>query len=197
MSRELVVAHYQEDLNWLNDIIYDFPNLKITIYHKDPVHTQYIDKTNNYHLDNVGREAHTYLHHVISNYNTLSDFTIFCQGKPYDHISKETLYSYIMNCNLFEPSNQGIFYQPYIKFAQSGVPGVQCSGGNYGDWWRKIFGTNCTGGKQVWSAHFVVHNSLITSKPVEFYTNAIQTVNKDINPEAAQFFERTWGSIFT
>ena len=194
MTRELVVAHYREELNWLNEVRLDFPNIKISIYNKDPAYVEHVDNANNFALQNVGREAHTYLHHIITNYHNLSELTIFCQGNPYDHISKETLYSYINSRNSFEPGNQGKFYQPYEKFVNQSV---QCSGGNYGDWWMKIFGTRCTGGIQVWSAQFVVHASLIKSKPIEFYVNAINTVNKDINPEAAQFFERTWGSIFT
>lgn len=37
-------------------------------------------------IPNVGREADTYLHHIISNYGTgLPATTIFCQGHPFDH----------------------------------------------------------------------------------------------------------------
>ncbi|KAG1674943.1 hypothetical protein FOA52_014737 [Chlamydomonas sp. UWO 241] len=37
-------------------------------------------------LPNIGREAHTYLHHIVSRYADLADLTIFVQGDPYDHI---------------------------------------------------------------------------------------------------------------
>jgi hypothetical protein len=37
-------------------------------------------------LPNVGRESHTYLSHVIAEYNSLPDRMIFVQGNPFDHI---------------------------------------------------------------------------------------------------------------
>lgn len=40
-------------------------------------------------LTNVGREADTYLKHVIANYgDALADQTIFCQGDPFEHSPK-------------------------------------------------------------------------------------------------------------
>jgi hypothetical protein len=37
-------------------------------------------------LHNVGFEAHTYLHHIITRYETLAPVTVFCQGHPFDHV---------------------------------------------------------------------------------------------------------------
>jgi hypothetical protein len=31
-------------------------------------------------LDNIGKEGHTYLHHIINNYNNLANVTIFIPG---------------------------------------------------------------------------------------------------------------------
>lgn len=36
-------------------------------------------------LPNIGREAHTYLYHIVSNYYNLTDWTFFLQGNPFDH----------------------------------------------------------------------------------------------------------------
>ena len=74
---DLIVAHYKEDLSWLDNIpenynlyIYsksnDKPTLKRSFYHK--------------FLPNVGRCDHTYLYHIIENYNNMSDQMIFCTG---------------------------------------------------------------------------------------------------------------------
>ncbi|HEX8832632.1 MAG TPA: DUF3431 domain-containing protein, partial [Abditibacteriaceae bacterium] len=78
MSLELVVARYKEDLGWLRNIS---QRIRVTVYDKHP---------DNPHpgaicLPNVGREAHTYLHHIITRYDTLAPLTVFCQGKPFDH----------------------------------------------------------------------------------------------------------------
>ncbi len=39
-------------------------------------------------LPNVGREPHTYFHHIIENYDNLSDYVFFSQDNPLDHASK-------------------------------------------------------------------------------------------------------------
>jgi hypothetical protein len=71
---EIVVARYKEDVRWAEKI----PN--VTIYDKsgDPV-------TGSIPLPNVGREAHTYLYHLVSRYETLAKKTLFLQGWPFDH----------------------------------------------------------------------------------------------------------------
>ena len=37
-------------------------------------------------LPNRGREAGTWLHHIVSNYDRLADRTVFMQGDPFDHL---------------------------------------------------------------------------------------------------------------
>lgn len=80
MSRpaaELVVAHYQESLNWLRRVPRAF---RVTVYDKGPAPSDAIP------LPNHGREAHTYLHHIVERYDALAEVTVFCQGHPFDHV---------------------------------------------------------------------------------------------------------------
>ena len=77
-SVEIVVAAYKEDLSWLDQVRHP-----IIIYNKNDVEPQRNEKIINLH--NIGRESHTYLHHIIHNYDCLSDITIFSQGWPFDH----------------------------------------------------------------------------------------------------------------
>ena len=94
---ELVVARFREPLNWLKRVPSD---LRITVYDKSESHdasesNAYFDdhapRFNRLMLPNIGRESHTYLHHIITRYQTLAPstppapLTIFCQGKPFDH----------------------------------------------------------------------------------------------------------------
>lgn len=78
---EFVVAHYNEDLLWLLDV-----QDSVTVYSKGVTG---IGITPSHHaiLPNIGREGHTYLHHVITNYDTLPDVIIFAQGRVFDHIA--------------------------------------------------------------------------------------------------------------
>ena len=73
---ELAVAHHNEDLAWLRRVP---PEIRVTVYHKG--HAEVPGEL----LPNIGREAHTYLHHLSENYDDLADLTIFVQGHPFDH----------------------------------------------------------------------------------------------------------------
>jgi len=74
----IVVAVYNEPIDWLlpyNDIA--------IIYHKGNLSIPPFD--NIIKLPNIGREGHTYLNHIVENFNTLSDRTTFIQGDPFLH----------------------------------------------------------------------------------------------------------------
>lgn len=75
---EIIIARYKEDLSWLKKIN---KNIKVTVYNKGPgdINIPFIK------LPNIGRESHTYLYHIINNYNNLADITIFAQGDPFFH----------------------------------------------------------------------------------------------------------------
>ena len=73
---ELVVARHEEDLAWLKRVPKQF---RITLYNKGDALP---DSTP---LPNIGREAHTYLHHLAGHHDDLADVTVFVQGHPFDH----------------------------------------------------------------------------------------------------------------
>jgi hypothetical protein len=74
-SVSLVIARYDEDLSWADKI-----NVDKFIYNKG------IDEIeNSIKLNNIGLEPHTFLYHIVNNYNNLSDHTFFLQGRPHDH----------------------------------------------------------------------------------------------------------------
>lgn len=74
-----VVAHYCEDLAWLSPVKED-----CVVYSKGgPDKAPILPFTE---LANIGREGHTYLHHIVERYDTLADITLFSQGNVDDHI---------------------------------------------------------------------------------------------------------------
>jgi hypothetical protein len=77
MSVEVVIAKYKESVNWAQNVIH-----KVTIYDKSDNPISY-----SIPLPNIGKEAHTFLHHIVSNYDRLADITIFFQGHPFDHVN--------------------------------------------------------------------------------------------------------------
>ncbi len=75
----LIVARYNEDLDWLQEI--DQPFL---IYNKGKEWPYNVPRKD---IFNKGREAETYLRAIIENYDSLNKFQnfIFLQGDPLDH----------------------------------------------------------------------------------------------------------------
>ncbi len=86
-SFELVVARHEEDLRWLKRVPASF---RISVYNKGA--TQALPESligragiSVISLPNIGREAHTYLTHLITRFDSLAAVTVFCQGHPFDH----------------------------------------------------------------------------------------------------------------
>ena len=88
---EVVVARYNEDLR---PLIQEFPTEKVTVYNKGKKNLDYLpDNFEVFDLPNVGRETHTYFHHVVTNYNSLAKRTLLMQGDPFDHNNIYTPFS--------------------------------------------------------------------------------------------------------
>lgn len=77
-SKELVISRYKEDLTWVVDV-----NIPILVYDKSGATTSAIERW--WPLPNWGREAGTYLYHIVHRYDSLADVTYFTQGDPFIH----------------------------------------------------------------------------------------------------------------
>ncbi len=195
---ELVVAHYTENLNWLRNLP---TGLATSVYTKGP-DEQSEHKTTP--LPNVGREAHTYLHHIIDRYNSLAEWTIFCQGKPFDHAYdfKKTLREVVANPATISPAGfrwlghlidtddkQGHrLFQPWSK--NENGRGLDLTGFH-----RALFGTD--GPEQytfVLGAQFAVHRNVILRQQLSFYERALEVSISF--PDAAHCYERSWDRVF-
>jgi hypothetical protein len=94
MTHELVIAHYAESLDWVRGQEWASPQ----IYSKGQTVATPLPIVDL--LPNVGREAHTYLHYLITRYDSLPDYVGFCQGNPFDH------------CRTFIPELRAAFRRP-------------------------------------------------------------------------------------
>lgn len=93
-KRELVIAHYRGELEWINSVSNFFD--VVTIYHKLGSQNNYYRQTTPTHVrhvyldNNVGREAYTFLIHIVSRYDTLAtQYTVFSQDGFEDKIRFE------------------------------------------------------------------------------------------------------------
>jgi hypothetical protein len=74
----IVIARYNENINWAlpyNDIVF--------VYNKG--NKNIINFLNTFNIKNIGREGHTYLHYIITRYNSLPNRTIFLQADWFPH----------------------------------------------------------------------------------------------------------------
>lgn len=156
-------------------------------------------------LPNVGREAHTYLHHIISRYDSLSEWTVFAQGKPFDHAYDFHHRLRALAANPDHIGDLGHFqwlghiidtddHQGHRLFStwskNDDGRGLDLSGFH-----RALFST--PGPDQysfVLGAQFIVHRDLVRQQPVTFYQRALAV--SETFPDAAHCFERTWDRVF-
>lgn len=197
MEHQIVVARYNEDISYL----YLLSNI-IIIYNKgdDNIPKYY----NSIKLPNIGRESHTYLYHIINNYDTLATITLFIQGRVSDHkllpimeyfkdnkfIGRESTYDIEMLKDYIQHNGK------YLKELKN--KDLKKSKYTPYQWINKI-GLNIENLKKfkmVWGANFSVSKDMIHKKPKIFYENLIKYLEYDKNPEEGHFFERSWSIIF-
>jgi hypothetical protein len=198
MNFQLVIARYNENIDYLM-------NLKdvAIVYNKGNDDSPFCFET--IKLPNVGRESHTYLYHIINNYNNLANTTMFIQGNINDH-KLLNFVEYLKNIDLFTGRktfhNIDILKGPikyngkFLQFINSG--NLKRSKYIPFDWINKI-GIDIkelTTFEMIYGANFSVSKELILKKPIEFYKDIIKYVSYDNNPEEGHFFERTWYMMF-
>ena len=189
MEKQLVLARYEESLDWVieNDLLH-----KTKIYNKgSDLPSKFTNVTK---LSNVGREAHTYLHHIIFNYDKLADFTYFCQGNPFDHSLKfvEKFNNLDINNFTYLGDFSHKIYKNYLhdeSVYDKSLPLV-ASTLNLTSFLPNVYEFKS-------GAIFAVPKKNILDRPLAYYEEAISFVDSDISPPAAHAFERLWEFIFS
>jgi hypothetical protein len=115
-SKEIsvVISRYAENLDWVNMLEKKSSRLKPIIYNKGD---EFICPFKQIRLPNIGKNDHTYLYHIVNNYNNLAPITIFCHGSSYDTKNKGDMLSFIVD-KVLETSNTvmtGTIYDIPIK----------------------------------------------------------------------------------
>ena len=190
-KKDIIVARYNEDLSWLTNVT----NANIVVYDKG-------EKSLNYDsikLPNIGKEAHTYLHHIIQNYNTLNDINIFLQGEPAPHgginadiinnISEINNYS-DLNC-VMTVSRDGEDWLDSDIYWKGGIVSF-CEYHNF------TIPTNITHLEFTPGAQFAVTKECIHKIPFKIYRNLYDTLiaeNDSLSPKA-HILERLWKTLF-
>lgn len=81
MTKQLVISAYQRDYGWTK---YLNPSVEVVVYRKGPK----VEGSSELHIENnVGQDVHTFFYHIRNNYHNLSDYTLFSQDFPFDHVA--------------------------------------------------------------------------------------------------------------
>ena len=91
MTKEIVISYYNS-LDFQNILPLLDKDIKITVYNKSGVSLG--GDFEEIMIENIGREGHTYLTHILNNYDKLSDVTVFIQDDIYNHLFDN---NYILN----------------------------------------------------------------------------------------------------
>jgi hypothetical protein len=175
---EVIVARYNENLDWVNEL-----NYKVTIYNKNQNDVNLFDCN----LPNVGREGHTFFNHIVCNYDNLSDYTAFLQGKPDDHCR-----DFINEINNFDFKSEfkplGVTQGLTMSY-ESINQQVQLFSQRMGfDITYPIY--MAPGGQ------YIISKRLIHKKPKEFYVNILNSLSNDIYPQEGLDVEKTLFQIY-
>lgn len=195
MKYDMVIARYKEDITWLES----FKSLEINkiIYNK------YFKE--DIFLENIGRESHTYLYHIIKNYDNLADITIFTQANPFDH--SPDFINKIINC---VKNKEKIQFKPLTIYNGLDILYCDMDGAPHHRGLNLKRGFDILFNKKYNSAMvpfhpgaiFIVSKENIKKRSKQFYENCLELCIdedwKDFNGTLAApyFFERVWRVIF-
>lgn len=199
-STQFVIARYKEPVDWVWKGSHD-----VVVYNKSGV-----DEIGMISLPNVGREAHTYIHHIVKNYDTLANVTVFLQARISDHGYMEDIdhlarqlgtsardRGYSNNFHTVHSDHDFNIKMRDLLVSQYGVPAESVVKIQFSDWFTQFIlpiypvPTSWYG-----NALFAVSKDKIRTRPKEFYERLLSELSTDNAPIEAHFLERSWFYVF-
>jgi len=213
---QIVVAHYNEDLSWLHAYASN-----TIVYSKGlpPTEGKFLRVEQ---LPNIGRESHSYLHHLFHSYDSLADITMFTQGDIYN-----------VNTDFDPHSNLPVYemVSMALKTPRGGITSFAAMSETFIDWdgirwhhgpkakWLKVWGTTLVRARltpaEFWKyihgeehpralhvhAHclFAIRAETARRKPKEFWQKLLNYFenNGECNPEEGIYMDRFWFALFS
>lgn len=204
MSYKIIVARYNENINWLNAEMNN-----CIIYNKG----EKLNIDNEIMLENVGRESETYLNYIITNYDNLPNVIVFTQGKISDHRGSDDI-NYLINLK-----NSALYNTRSLSYSTCYATNenVWCDkdwnykNGSYYlennykdnkpilfvDWFIKNVNNEYPNPLLIYTNGILsVKKELILKRSINYYKELINQVNHHNDPAEGHFFERSWYYIF-
>jgi Protein of unknown function (DUF3431) len=208
---ELVIAHFNEDLTWLSPY-----SSHSTIYSKGtpPPFPPHFHRTIT--LLNIGRETHTYLTHIVRNYDSLSPFTLFVQGNIHDINQGTPAHTSLPLSEIVSQTTSlsdgdvlpiGLLHSFSDWHAIAYLPGwiqrrgktLQRSSLTPAQFWKLIFANEHPDSVLfVQGALFGVTRGAIRRRSRAWYEGVLRYFEElgEVNPEEGHYMERFWYAVF-
>ena len=216
-TRDLIIAHCKEKLDWiLKDRIYELFE-KIYIYTKcDEKIDNVIQNLTNViiiHLKNSGQESYTYLYHIVTNWDYLADQLVFITAQT-DDPYRSYFYNYVVKNKYIDANIYGnaeynnVFpmdfslddHMPrYNK--DSKTPFVKSSFNNLYDFCNSMFGRE--NANIIKNSHQSCYNGILTvskktikCRPINLYKRLLKANDIGALNEVVHFMERLYIALF-
>jgi hypothetical protein len=211
MSVQYCVARCNEDVGWIASAS---ASANVLIYNKGAR----LNLPNEVILPNVGRESHTYLHHIIENYDNLCDITVFAQGRIHDHgyehdirgfdglIAQCRSHGHSTNHRICECATAPNYFSPDFNMLPELAPGLhhaymvdatEIMKIPFSAWFKQNTGYEYKGTVFIYVAGiFAMSKQQILTRPKEYYESLQKQLCNCNAPIEGHFMERSWYYVF-
>jgi hypothetical protein len=210
---EIVVARYNENLEWINEE--PFNKFPVVCYNKGNNNNFEIKGPHKvFNLENVGREGHTFLYHIINNYDNLADVTVFLPGSTnithkmykakriFEELEKNTTTIFLGE----KFGNLKIFIADFKldEWQSTSTENVNVNNESnliksdirpFGKWFEHHFG-NIKVKFATYHGVNAIAKKHILQHPKEYYINFLNELSVGSNPEVGHFVERAYCAMF-
>jgi hypothetical protein len=161
-SYKLVIAKYNEDLEWINYL----DKTKIIIYDKstNPL-------PNSISRPNIGRDPETLFYYISQNYDNLPDVVVFAQGDPFAHIFQHLANKFNLQEKINEIiENENLTIDALFTNLVNEDPNDYYHSMKFKDYFNFIFNNNFNGLISfIPGCQIIVTKETIQDKPKKFY----------------------------
>ena len=210
---KIIVARYNEDLSWMKESPFNL--FRYIVYNKgvnDDFEKCNVDEIIN--LPNIGRCDHTYLYHIVNNYNKLNDINVFfpgCLNMSFKKTKAIKILNGIINNKtaIFLGTFTRSIKDTFSNFTLDNWTSTDAANKTlnpecktypaalrpYNKWYNYMFGDIKV---EYYCIHgiFSIHKMDIIQHPISRYTQLLNAVSLHSNPEAGHYIERSWAAIF-
>jgi hypothetical protein len=210
---QIIVSRYNENLQWINEE--PFNKFSYIVYNKginDAFEKNNVNQIIN--LPNVGRCDHTYLYHIVNNFENLAMINVFLPGSLNNEYKKSNAKKILYNILKYKTAIFLGTYSNDIKsqFRNFTLDSWVCTDPSnkelnsenkllpavlrpFGKWFHYHFGNIKV---NYWCIHgvFSIQKFDIIKHKKERYIQLLNAVGTHSNPEVGHYIERSWGAIF-